>query len=109
MANDFSNYLYTSNSGENFRIRLDEDTATAGGFTNNSPDVSLPFAKVSKSKREFGISPRGVRLSREDGNAVRYKFLPCATSAQQSSVATGGTLTIDGVSWTPLSLVAEDV
>lgn len=107
---DFEIYTYTSNAGDTFRIRLDEDTATAGGFTAGAADATRPFVKVSKSNREFGIRPRGVRLSREDGNAIRYRFLPCATAAQQASVAAGGSVTIGGVSWTNvISVVPEDL
>ena len=105
----FETYAYTREDAEIQRIRLESSTAAAGGFTAQTGYTIDGFVKVSKSNREFGLRPRGLRLSREDGNAKRYRFLPCATNTQQDSIKTAGTVTIGSVTWTVISPVGEDV
>lgn len=103
----FTNYAYTAEDGEVYRIRLEEDTATAGGFSATSGFTSSAYVKVSKGNREFGIRPRGVRLSRE-ATATVGRFLPCATNAQVESLVEQGTVTVGGETWTVTSAQAED-
>lgn len=79
------------------------------GAVNNS---ILP--KISKSNREYGLRPRGVRLSRTVGTAPntfkKYTFLPILTVAGsvEAGFAIGAEITIDGVAWTVTGKVPED-
>lgn len=105
---------YTDDAGVTHPIRLSGAVLTAGAFTANDPATSRVPAKVSKSKREFGLGPRGVHLSRNIGTAavpnMRYKFLPIATpaAALSSLYAENAVVAIDGTNWTVGSFKAED-
>lgn len=101
-------YAYTCEDGDIKRVRLDDDTAAAGGFTATTGFNDRDSAKVSKTSREAGLRPRGVRLKRTDGNAIRYRFLPCATSATVDSLVTSGTVTIGSQAWTVTTAVGEN-
>lgn len=71
-------------------------------------------AIVSKTKREFGLRPRGVVLSRLVGTAPdqfkKYSFLPVLLASEfgTGNFTEGSTITIDSVAWTVTSLVEED-
>lgn len=104
----FQVYAYSRDDGEIQRIRLQPETAAAGDFTSAVGFTLGGFVKVSKTNREFGIRPRGVRLSRVDGNATRYRFLPVATASAQTALLDAGTVTIGSTSWTVTSTVGED-
>lgn len=106
----FSTYAYTANSGDTFRIRLADDSAVAGGFTATTGfDPRLGYVRVSKRDREFGIRPRGVRLSRNVGEEVRSRFLATATTERQQALLAAGTVQIGQNDWTVNSQVAEDI
>lgn len=107
-------YRYTADSGETHSIRLSSDSATAGSFTGSATVTSSIKAKVSKGSREFGLRPRGVRLSRnlgdDDEPNMRYRFLPVATEAlyDGAGFAEDSEITIGGDTWTVTSKVPED-
>lgn len=107
-------FSYTDDEGEVHPIRLDDDTATAGGFTNTTATTSNIIAKVSKGNREFGLRPRGVRLSRTVGTApnqaTRSKFLPVATEAGYDAAAfnPNSEVTIGSNTWNVTTRVPED-
>lgn len=104
----FIDRAYTSDNDETFRVRLQEDTAAAGGFTTPAP-ANVPFAKISKSGRGFGIRPRGVRGSYLDGNRKVYRFIPFATEAAYESALSSGSVTVGGQAYTNLKRVPEDI
>lgn len=104
-----STYSYTSNSGDVWRVRLDDDTAAAGSFSGTTGiDANTPRAKVSKNNGEAGLRPRGVRLSRV-AQATVSRFLPVATESAVDALVSAGTVTVGGESWTVTSAVAEDL
>jgi hypothetical protein len=104
----FTTYAYISDSEDSFRIKLTAETAAAGGFTDTTGLSSQsPYVKVSKGNREFGLRPRGVRLSREAIGTVS-RFLPVATNDQVESLVSQGTVTIGGETWTVTSAQPED-
>ncbi len=103
----FTDYAYTAESGEVHRVRLEAETAAAGGFSATTGFTSSVRAKVSKNNGEFGLRPRGVRLSRE-AVATVGRFLPVADSGTVDSLVTAGTVTIGGETWQVISPVAED-
>lgn len=107
-------YIYTDDKAVTHPIRLDAATATAGSFTATGTATSDVQAKVSKSDREFGLRPRGVRLSRNLGSEtvpnLRYKFLPVATLEAYNGTTFDreATVTIGSVAWTVVSRSPED-
>lgn len=106
-------YVYTADDGDRKSIRLSADRATAGGFAEGATDDD-DSVKVSKTNREFGMRPRGVRGSRNIGSEeepnMRYTFLPVATEALFNGAAysKGATFTTDGETYTITSKVAEN-
>lgn len=105
---------YEADNGDIHGIILSPDFSAQAG-TPPTGDVSSPIkAKVSKSNREFGIRPRGCRLSRIIGTAPdtfkKYAFLPVLTPAAfaTAAFAIGATITIDGTDWTIAAKVGED-
>jgi len=107
-------YTYTAESGDTHPIRLNADSATAGSFAAGATATSDIIAKVSKSDREFGLRPRGVRLSRNIGTDeipnMRYRFLPVATESAYDAAAfnTNADVTVGSLTWQVVTRVPED-
>lgn len=106
-------YVYTCDDGDRKSVRLNAERATAGGFSEGATDDD-DSAKISKSNREFGLRPRGVRLSKNDGSAtdpnMKYSFLPVATATayNSTSYSKGTQITIGSDTWEVTSKVAEN-
>lgn len=105
---------YQDDDGNIHVIRLSAKVlAAAGTQPTGAVDSPIP-AKVSKGNREFGLRPRGVRVSRlvgtDPNQFSKYAFIPVLTSAAfgAGSFVPGGTVTYDGNDWTVSSLVQED-
>jgi len=105
---------YEADSGEIYGMVIDPERAAASG-TQPAGDVSSRMkVKISKTNREFGLRPRGVRLSRVVGTAPdqfrKYSFLPVVTQTAYDSpgFAIGSTITVDGTQWTVSTKLAED-
>lgn len=106
---------YESNGGDIHPISLTTDYAAAAGTAPTGAISNDIQVKVTKTNREFGLRPRGVRLYRTVGTAPntfnRYAFLPVLTEA----VWEGNTFnpetekTIGTVTWKVLKRVAEDL
>lgn len=110
----FQDVKYETNEGDISLMRLLPDRASvAGTEPTNDANTSLRV-KVSKSDREFGIRPRGVRLSRIVGTAPdtfrRYSFLPVTTPTAFATAAfqLGATITIGDTDWTVSARIEED-
>lgn len=105
---------YESDDGEIHAIRLTSAYLAAAGTAPSGGVTSDIIAKVSKSNREFGIRPRGVRLKRTIGTAPnqfqKYSFLAVLTPTAYDSAAFAkdAEITIDGIEWTVASKVPED-
>lgn len=110
----FTNSKYESDDGVIHPIRMDSDRIAAAGTAPTGAITSNAYAKISKTNREFGIRPRGVRLVRTLGTAPltfkRYTFLPVltATAWDGDGFDPGATVTVDGVAWTVAGRVPED-
>lgn len=110
----FTNTKYESDDGVIHPIRLNSDRVAAAGTAPTGAVTSNAYAKISKSNREFGIRPRGVRLVRTLGTAPltfkRYTFLPVLTGEAWDGAEfdPGAALTINGVQWTVAARVSED-
>jgi hypothetical protein len=70
--------------------------------------------KISKTKRQYGLRPRGVVLSRTVGTAPdtfkKYYFLPLLTKGAYNGTtyAIGATVNIATVPWTVVAKVPEE-
>lgn len=110
----FTTTKYESDDGIIHPIRIDSERVAAAGTAPTGAISSNAYAKISKTNREFGIRPRGVRLVRTLGTAPltfkRYSFIPVLTSTAFDTDAydPGATLTVDGVQWTIAGRVQED-
>lgn len=110
----FQDVKYETNEGDISIMRLlPSRAAVAGTQPADASNTSLRV-KISKSDREFGVRPRGVRLSRIVGTAPdtfrRYSFLPVTTPTAFATAAfqLGATIAIDGTDWTVSARIEED-
>lgn len=110
----FTTTKYESDTGTIHPIRIDSERVAASGAAPAGAITSNAFAKISKTNREFGIRPRGVRLSRTLGTAPltfkKYTFVPVlsATAWVGAAFNPGAEVTIDEVAWTVVARVPED-
>lgn len=105
----FDTYAYTADDGDIKPIRLGNESAEAGSFSAATGLNDRDFVKVSKSNREFGMRPRGVRLRRRGTDGLQYRFQPMATQAAYEAAIAAGTVTVGANTWIVTSPVPEDV
>jgi len=110
----FTTTKYESDDGIIHPIRINSTRVAAAGTAPAGAVTSNAYAKISKSNREFGIRPRGVRLVRTLGTGdlafKKYSFLPVLTSTawDANTFDPGATVTIDETAWTVAARVPED-
>jgi hypothetical protein len=103
-AGSFIRTFYETNGGGIARIRVQPETelANIGGTVNDAPAGPPTVAtsvKVSKGRREYGISPRKVGFVFDTGQSpVGYKpgqlyYIPVLTRAVYDSFVVGDTIT----------------
>lgn len=105
---------YEANNGSIHRITMSSARlAVAGTAPAGAVDSPIP-AKISKSNREYGIRPRGVRLARPVNPTATDKifraFLPVLTETawESNTFAEEATITIGGTQWKVTAKVPED-
>lgn len=104
---------YESESGEIHPIRLNPVSVTPAGTAPAGAVTSSISAKVSRSRREFGLRPRGINVSLTVGAAPdtfkRTAFIPIllASAWNTGNNVKGGTVSYKGGSWTVTSLSPE--
>lgn len=105
---------YEADNEEIHPIRLNSARVAAAGTPPTGAQTSDAYVKISKSNRQFGIRPRGLRLTRTVGTAPdtfkKYTFLPILTQAAfaANTSSVGATVTIGTVSWTVAAKLGED-
>jgi len=110
----FTTTKYESDNGLIYAIRLQDARASLAGTAPTGTVDANSTVKVSKSTREFGIRPRGVRLQRVLGTAPntfkKTTFLPVLTPTAfaEATFDVGATITISTVAWTVLRKQEED-
>lgn len=111
MAASYENTTYASDGGAVFKIRLSTDKYAALTVDTGGASTVDAYVKISKSKREFGLRPRGLLLSRVIGTAPntfkKYDFLPMLTAAAMAGETVGETIQIGSITWTIADKVAE--
>ena len=105
---------YLADSGTIHRLVISASRlAVAGTPPAGDIDSRIP-AKTSKSNREYGIRPRGVRLMRPVNPTATDKvfraFLPVLTETAWEAAGFNeeATITIGGVQWKVTARVPED-
>lgn len=105
---------YEADSGQIHLLTMDADRLAQAGAPPEGASNSSIRAKISKSNREYGIRPRGVRLGRTVGTApdtfVKYAFLPVLTPTafNGTGFTLGGSITIGTIVWEIIARVTED-
>lgn len=105
---------YEAESGSIHKIQAALSTIAAAGAPPNGAVNSRIKAKISKTKREFGLRPRGVSLARTVGvfpdAFKKYRFLPILSKASANLPAyqNDAEITIEGITWTVVDFVPED-
>lgn len=108
--------FYEADGGAIHSIRLD-DSLVAAGVGNPAPagPATSPInAKISKSKREFGIRPRIARLARTQTTGAspgrKYRSLPVLTEDAWEGTAfqKGATVTLGTIAWRVIERWGED-
>lgn len=107
-------FKYLADSGRIHQGVMDADRIAIAGSEPTDPADSNIRVKISKSNREYGLRPRGVRLARTIGTApdtfVKYSFLPVLNGGDFDSPAfgLGQTKTYGGNTWEIIAKVNED-
>jgi len=105
---------YEGDDGEIYGVRLSPSKFAVAGTPPAGAATSNIKAKVSKSRREFGIKPRGVTVARTIGTGddtfKKYSFVPVLTPAAfgTATFAIGADITFSGFTWTITAKVPED-
>lgn len=106
----FGNYVYDSDTGTSFQIRLDTDQATIAGGVAGPSDIPA-HVRVSSTRRQFGVQPRHIIAKRLVGTApnqlTRSTRLPICTPAAYSGLSVGSAVTINGTAYTISAKVPE--
>lgn len=110
----FARSKYEADNDDIYKIRLATETAVVAGTVPGGAVTQKEFVKVSKSNREYGLRPRGVRLRRNINTPalpiIRYKFLPLRSKADAGAAAYApeAEVQIGGITWIVNDFVAED-
>jgi len=111
----FKDYKYGLDSGSIVFVRVDDELEGKMGTAPEGAATIQMHAIINGSrKREFGIHPRGVSLSRTLGTAPnqfkKYKFIPVLTSTAFSGegFSKGAVIQISSVDWTVVDQVSEE-
>lgn len=105
---------YEDDDGNIHPIRITPNFYTAAGAAPDGDINSNIKAEIYKSKRSFGLGCRGANLSRKVGTApnnfTKYSFVPILKASEYNTgtFVPGGTVTINSVDWTIVSLKPED-
>ena len=113
---------YATDKGSVFNVLLDEadgidtliGTQPTGDYTENMT------VRVSKNRKEVGIKPRFVLLTRTIGDpdtitncliqgADRYKRVPIPTLTRWNAIALQSNFTIGGTAYTVQKKIAEEI
>lgn len=97
-----TDYVYESDSGVSFQIRIDPDQATLAGGVVGSSDVPA-HVRVSSSRRDFGVQPRFITAKRLVGAAPNQKTLSTkvaiCTPAAYAAINVGASVQINGTAY----------
>lgn len=109
----FKSYLYEGKDGtSSYYIKLDTDQAAISGAVVGSP--TQPFhVVVSRSRRAYGLKPRFISLSREEGVAqdgsgkIHTTRLAICTQESFNGIALNQGVSINGIDFKVASKTDE--
>jgi hypothetical protein len=111
---NFAFYKYVDENDNVYKIRA--STAVVGAQPTTAVQTGIAgksSVRTSRGNAGNGVRPRAIRLRRSAGTApntkVYYTKLPVFVKADVPTLLEGGNITLDGVAWTPDSLVPESV
>lgn len=107
----FKDFIYESDSGVSFQIRLDSDQQTVAGGVVGASDVDA-HVRISSSRRDFGVQPRFITARRAVGEAPNEKILTtklaiCTTEAFDA-IAQNSAIQINGIAYAVASKTKEN-
>lgn len=115
MAGRFLSAKYEAENGDIHPIRIqpetvfDENLEPTGGVTKQT------FARVTGSRRRYGLKARILTLSRDIGDATNYgggtlyARIPVLKKASVAALLTGSTITYQEVAWTIVGVTPESI
>lgn len=111
---NFASYKYTADNGDIYKIRASSKVVQAQPTTPVTTGFAgKPSVNVGRGSRGLGVKPREIRLKRTAGTApnikVYYNRLPVFVAGDAATLLAGGAIALDGVEWTPDSLIPESV
>jgi hypothetical protein len=109
----FRSYVYEAKDGaSSFYIKIDTDQAGLSGALIGTPTQGFHVV-VSRSKRSYGLKPRFISLSREEGVAqdgtgkVHTTRLAICTQAAFDAIALNAGVSINGIDFKVASKTDE--
>lgn len=111
---NFAFYKYIDNNANVYKIRASSKVVGAQPTTAVTTGIGQASSvRTSRGNRGLGVRPRAIRLKRTAGTApnikVYYDRLPVFVATDVATLLGGGAITIDGVAWTPDSLIPESI
>lgn len=106
---------YEGNDGTIYPMSITSKIEAVAGTEPTGATTSKIKVKVSKTKKEYGISPRGINCATTVGTAPntfrKYVFVPLRSKDDEASAtyATNATITIGGTAYTIVGSKAEDI
>jgi len=101
----FKTYVYESDdANESYRIRIDTDQATISGAVTGATTSGFHVV-LSRSRRSFGLHPRFISLTREEGSAqdgtgkIHTTRVAICTPAVYAAIALEQGVQINGVAF----------
>lgn len=113
MAGKFINEKYESDSGAILNIRVQPETVFDVNLSPAGAVTVSRYARVTGSRRAYGMKARSVTLSRQIGDgtnynaATAYARIPVLKKASVAALIIGSTVTYQNVAWTIVSHNAE--
>lgn len=111
---NYTFYKYTADNGDIYKIRASTKVFGAQPTTPSTTGFAgKPSVNVGRGNRGYGVRPRAIRLKRQAGSApnikVYYDQLPVFLAADAATLLSQTSIDLDGVAWTPDSLIPESI
>jgi hypothetical protein len=109
----FKSYVYEAKDGvTSFYLKLDADQAALAGAVIGTPTQAFHVV-VSRSRRAYGLKPRFISLTREEGDAqdgsgkIHTTRVAICTQAAFDAIALNSAVQVNGIAYKVASLTDE--
>lgn len=115
MAGRFTRASYETNGGVVHPIRVQPETITAENPSGPAVTTSDNYARVSGSKRAYGVKARFITLARKIGSdadysgATVYIRIPVFLATAWIAFDVNGIVALNGFDWTIASKTDESI